>query len=91
MSNFGSSGCCVQKATGCYYGNGVNLKNALNSAPDIVVFMFGTNDMMDRYWGGEEKFAADYKEMVGQFMNLSSKPMVYLMIPPPVYTDSYDN
>ena len=53
--------------------------------------MFGTNDMMDKFWEGQEKFSADYKEMVGQFLNLTSKPKIYLMIPPPVYTDSYDH
>ena len=53
--------------------------------------MFGTNDAMERFWEGEEKFKQDYKDMVFKFLNLSSKPKIYLMVPPPTYTDSYDH
>ena len=57
----------------------------MKSQPNIVVFMLGTNDMFVKSWGGEEKFVHDYKELVSGFLNLTSKPEVYLMIPPPAH------
>ena len=53
--------------------------------------MLGTNDILEMHWEGEQKFAKDYKDMVQRFMKLPSKPKIYLMIPPPLYKESYDN
>ena len=53
--------------------------------------MLGTNDILEMHWEGEQKFAKDYKDMVQRFMKLPSKPKIYLMIPHPLYKESYDN
>ena len=52
--------------------------------------MLGTNDVI---WGGwnQENFVKDYMEMASNFINLKSKPDVYLMIPPPMKTNLITN
>ena len=52
--------------------------------------MLGTNDMDARYGPfNEEKFVDNYKVLVRSFMDLASKPKVYIMIPPPLYANRY--
>ena len=52
--------------------------------------MLGTNDLNTNNWQkSEEKFVSDYKEMVTSFLNLTSMPKVYIMIPPPLYSNRY--
>ena len=57
--------------------------------PDIVLLMLGTNDA--RAWPNgpnnwdEEAYKQDMIEMVGEFQNITSKPKVYVMIPPAMY------
>ena len=51
--------------------------------------MLGTNDA--RAWPNgpnnwdEEAYKQDMIEMVGEFQNMTSKPKVYVMIPPAMY------
>ncbi len=51
--------------------------------PDIVVFMLGSNDSKSMHWN-EERFKADYKSLVEEYLALPSKPRVILMLPPRV-------
>jgi len=70
-------------------------KNALEHADiaDAVVIMIGTNDA--KAWAHQDlnrtqhlmEFRSDYTELVGLFQNASSQPKVYLMVPPPLYSD----
>jgi acyl-CoA thioesterase I len=70
-------------------------KEALDSNPDIVIFMLGTNDSWYWNWDWSEEtsfnaFQKDYIEMVQEFIDLPSKPQVYVMVPPPIYKDNLD-
>ena len=47
--------------------------------------MMGTNDSLPEVWNQEE-FVADYLEFIASFKNLDSNPEIYVMIPPPLYT-----
>ena len=54
----------------CSYGNYWNstlYKAAIDSKPDIVVFMLGTYDMFEMNWKGEDNFTRDYSELVQGF------------------------
>jgi len=58
------------------------------SQPDIVVIMLGTNDAINTgsSWPSGE-FTSEYISLIRVFQNLSSKPDVLLMEPPPCYQD----
>ena len=49
--------------------------------------MLGTNDSKNYQWD-ESAFHADYLEMARNFQAMSSKPDLYVMIPPPLYQDN---
>ena len=57
---------------------------SLDFKPDIVVILLGTNDSKENNWN-EEKFVADYGEMIDDYLSLESKPKVFLLIPPPLF------
>lgn len=48
--------------------------------------MLGTNDAKSFNWNRRE-YHNDYVEMAKIMKNLSSKPEVYIMVPPPLYQD----
>jgi hypothetical protein len=57
--------------------------------------MLGTNDSWFWNWDWSEEtsfktFQKDYVELVQEFIDLASKPKVYVMIPPPIYKDTLD-
>ncbi len=52
--------------------------------PDIVIIMLGTNDA---YLNQQlrSNFTSDYKTLISSFQALSSKPKIFIVIPPPVF------
>merc|ERR1719329_1332653 len=50
--------------------------------------MLGTNDAKNYQWN-ETNYHADYLEMAHNFLNMTSKPDLYIMIPPPLYKDGF--
>jgi lysophospholipase L1-like esterase len=80
----------------CAYWNTDAYKNAMESNPDIVTIMLGTNDAKECNWYGPPNngkgysnetfmgYRSAYIEMVQLFQSLPSKPKVYLVIPPPL-------
>jgi acyl-CoA thioesterase I len=57
--------------------------------PDIVVMMLGTNDA---YLSSQQRsnFIADYTTLINSFQTLSSKPKIYILIPPPVFENNLE-
>lgn len=55
--------------------------------PNIVIIKFGANDAnkknFEKY--GKETFKADYKKLIAKFQALSTKPDIYICMPPPMY------
>ena len=60
-----------------------NYQSVLNSKPDIVTIMLGTNDTKPQNWKYKDKFINDYSSLVRSFLNLSPPPKVFLCLPPP--------
>jgi acyl-CoA thioesterase-1 len=52
-----------------------------------VVIMLGTNDASPINANGNESFVEDYFKLVRAFQTLSTKPKIYLVKPPPVFSD----
>ena len=88
VTNFGAGGrTMLKKGDNPYWRTGP-LKQALASKPAIVVLMLGTNDAKYHNWGPlHAEFPVDYKSMIDAFKNVSTKPKIYLMVPPPLYQD----
>lgn len=61
--------------------------NALAYGADIVVIMLGTNDSKIVNWPYyADEFVADYVKIVRSFQNQANAPMVFIGLPPTVYS-----
>ena len=89
IHNFGDGGKCAIKSTGTNsYWKTKKYAKAMASNPNIVVLMLGTNDAKEHHWN-DAAYREDLADMIKGFQNLSSKPTVYLGIPPPVYSTKH--
>ena len=79
---------CMIKSAGKYsYWNSSKFAAAKLSRPNIVIIMLGTNDAKKSNWN-PVAFRNDYIDMIRTFQTLRSKPVVYISIPPPIYSMS---
>ncbi len=65
-------------------------QTALNSDPDVVTIMLGTNDAKSYNWEGIQQntgdyYALDYVDMIQQLSQLKSHPKIYILVPPPIF------
>jgi len=76
----------------CSYWATPQYQATLDSEPDIITIMLGTNDAKWCNWhgppngqpaGAGTQFAADYVRMIKTFKALPSHPKVYVVLPPP--------
>lgn len=87
VNNYGvNSMCAMKSAAKLSYWNTKFFKRAMNSRPKIVIIMLGTNDAKHF---DEVNYRDSYTDMISGFQNLSSKPTVYISIPPPIYKGVY--
>ena len=62
---------------------------AMNSKPDIVTIMLGNNDSKSINWYDADRgnqYALDYVSMIETVRALPTKPKVYALIPPPLWS-----
>ncbi len=85
VSNFGVSGRTLLRKGDYPYWNEKAYQNALASKPDVVIIMLGTNDTKPQNWAYESEFVADYRDLVKSFLDLESKPQVFICRPCPVF------
>lgn len=62
-------------------------QDIIQSNPDIVVIMLGTNDTKDSNWHFINDFVNDYVKMITKIQQLSSKPHVIVCSIPPIFVD----
>ena len=86
VENYGVSGRTMMKNGDYPYWNEQKYQDALNSEPDKVLIMLGTNDAKTFQWN-ETEYVNDYIDMAKSFIELDSKPELYFMIPPPLYVN----
>jgi len=84
VRNFGVSGCTLLNHGDNPYQKQGAFKAALAYKPDVVVIMLGTNDTKPQNWKHKDQLAADYKDLIGQFAKLPSKPRIFICRPVPV-------
>jgi lysophospholipase L1-like esterase/pimeloyl-ACP methyl ester carboxylesterase len=89
VGNFGVSGSTLLKQGDRPYQQQPAFERALNSSPDVVVIMLGTNDSKPQNWKYVDRFEADYRDLVAKFKALPGKPRIYVCRPVPVVGEGY--
>jgi lysophospholipase L1-like esterase len=87
VSNFGVGGTTVSFDSQSPYINTSAFQKSLEFQPNIVIIMLGTNDahpINEQYNGS---FVDNYVELVARFQALVSKPKIWIVLPPPVFSN----
>lgn len=85
VANFGVSGRTMLRKGDYPYWNEKAYQNALEFKPDVVIIKLGTNDTKPQNMQHEAEFLADCRDLVKSFLELESKPRVFLCRPVPVF------
>jgi lysophospholipase L1-like esterase len=88
VGNFGVGGATVSLQSGNSYMNQSEFRNAEDFMPNIVVIMLGTNDAYSSRQQNTDNFINDYKALIGGFQALSTKPKIWIVVPPPIFIDN---
>lgn len=89
VRNFGVSGATLMMKGDRPYVREKAYRATLAFKPHIVIIKLGTNDTKPQNWKHAGTFATDYKELVGSFQRLESKPRVILCTPVPAYPANF--
>ena len=84
IRNFGVSGSTLLNHGDRPYQKEKAFQAALQYQPQVVIIMLGTNDTKPQNWKFKDEFALDYKDLLGQFAKLTSKPRIFICQPVPV-------
>jgi acyl-CoA thioesterase I len=90
VDNFGAGSSTVLSNTSKTYIEQAAFQRAKAFQPDIVVIMLGSNDAHAGYYLLIDSFVADYERLVGEFQALASKPEIFLVKPPPIFTNEFN-
>ncbi|HWY32767.1 MAG TPA: discoidin domain-containing protein, partial [Candidatus Acidoferrum sp.] len=78
ITNCGASGTTMIQNGNAPYWNTQQYTDGLNSSPDIVIIMLGSNDSKPYNWIYQTNYTPDYEELISQYRNLPSHPRIYL-------------
>jgi lysophospholipase L1-like esterase len=87
VGNFGVGGTTASLDSMSPYMNTSAFQDAKNFQPNIVVIMLGTNDANTLITPNNGSFANGYLKLVEAFQDLSTKPKIYLVKPPPIFSN----
>jgi lysophospholipase L1-like esterase len=87
IGNFGAGSTTILLTTETPYMNTSLFQNALDYEPNIVVIMLGTNDAQPNLEMYNASFVADYMKLVSAFQALTHKPKIWLVLPPPIFSN----
>ncbi|MCR4695084.1 MAG: hypothetical protein K5773_07195 [Pseudobutyrivibrio sp.] len=79
--NFGLRNACASKTGDLPYVSSEEYKASLESNPDMVLLMLGTNDAKVHNWD-PEAYETGLKELVQTYQGLDTKPTVYILRSP---------
>jgi acyl-CoA thioesterase-1 len=88
VENFGVSGSTVLLNSGRPYMNQPEFQSAKKFQPNTVVIILGTNDGHHELHQYNESFEGDYEKLITQFRQLKSKPQIWIVKPPPIFSNS---
>jgi len=84
VGNFGVSGRTLLRKGDHPYWNEKAYQKALEFQPHVVIIKLGTNDTKPQNFKHEDEFKNDLRDLAKSFLELDSKPRVYLCRPVPV-------
>jgi lysophospholipase L1-like esterase len=84
VGNFGVIARTLLRKGDYPYWNEEAYTKALDFKPDAVIIMLGTNDTKPQNWEHKAEFKGDYRDLVKSFLDLPSKPRVFICRPVPV-------
>ena len=87
VRNFGAGSTTVLLNTETPYMNTSVFQDALEFLPNIVIIMLGTNDAQPNLHEYNASFVADYVTLINAFQLLSSKPKIWIVLPPPIFSN----
>jgi lysophospholipase L1-like esterase len=88
VENFGVTGATVLLDTDRPYLNQTAFQQANAFQPNVVVIMLGTNDARTNIYQSIKNFVSDYTKLITQVQTFKSKPKIWLIIPPPIFTNN---
>jgi acyl-CoA thioesterase I len=87
LRNFGAGSTTVLQASETPYVNTTVYQDALHFQPDIVLIMLGTNDAQPSLIPYNVTFVSDYVQIIQSFQALPNNPKIYVVLPPPIFSD----
>lgn len=91
VQNFGVSMYSALKSAKLPYTSHNKYKLSLDSKPDIVVIMLGTNDIKTENWEtGKVNFRKDYIDLVNSYKQLPTAPKIFVAAPPCIFLQPGD-
>jgi lysophospholipase L1-like esterase len=87
VNNYGAGSTTVSLDSETPYMNTSAFQSALEFQPDIVIIMLGTNDAQPSLHQYNMSFVDDYLTLVAEFQKLSSEPEIWIVLPPPIFSD----
>jgi len=88
VGNFGVGGSTVSLQSDKPYMNQTKFQSLKDFSPNIIIIMLGTNDAYPSRQQGLDSFKSDYEKLIASFQTLSTKPKIYILLPPPIFNDS---
>ena len=64
-------------------------KRSLASKPDVVIIQLGTNDTKAANFAKISDFVTDYLRLIKNYQDLETKPLIYVSLPPKVFSTAY--
>lgn len=90
VGNFGVNGSTVMLNSWKPYMYQSEFQKALDFKPGIVIIMLGTNDDLEMLRPSNASFEEDYAKLISAFQQLGSKPQIWIVTPPPIFSNSSD-
>lgn len=78
ITNCGASGTTMIQEGNAPYWDTAQYTNGLNSSPDIVIIMLGSNDSKPYNWIYQTNYTPDDEQLINEYRNLPSHPRIYL-------------
>jgi lysophospholipase L1-like esterase len=86
VGNFGVGGTMVTIKSETPYTNTTAFQDALKYQPNIAIIMLGTNDAQPGVHQYNMSFVGDYKQLISAFQTLESRPRIWIVLPPPIFS-----
>lgn len=83
--NFGEANYATQSTSDFPYETTESYEESLETNPDIVLMMLGTNDSKSENWEGRAHFKEEYSDLLEDYLELDSVSRVILASPPSAF------